>query len=172
MLKATLENLINHQFNRELHSSYLYLAMADYYSSVSLKGFSHWFFVQAKEELDQAVLIMQFLHQNGNRVIFRPIEAPEMTFGDYLAPLKATLEHEFMVTSGVNEIYDAAVEQKEYRTMQFFDWFLKEQAKEEKEAQDLVARYNIAGGDGKGIFLLDQEMGMRAYVERPRLETV
>ncbi|MDD1663659.1 MAG: ferritin, partial [Methanomicrobiales archaeon] len=50
MIKDNVRDALNAQMNREFFSSYLYLAMAGYFESVSLKGFAKWMLVQAQEE--------------------------------------------------------------------------------------------------------------------------
>ena len=55
------------------------------------------------------------------------------------------------------------MEQKDFRTTQFLDWFVKEQGEEEKNADDLIKRFELFGNDSKGLFLLDNELATRTY---------
>ena len=73
------------------------------------------------------------------------------------------LEHEHYVTSLIHGIYSAANEAKDFRTMQFLDWFVKEQAEEETNANDNIKKMELFGTDSKGLYMLDQEMGARVY---------
>ena len=68
------------------------------------------------------------------------------------------------VTSLIHTIYDAAHEVKDYRTMQFLDWFVKEQGEEEKNAEDMVKKFELFGTDPKSLYMLDNEMAGRAYL--------
>ena len=63
----------------------------------------------------------------------------------------------------IHTIYDAAHEVKDYRTMQFLDWFVKEQGEEEKNAEDMVKKFELFGTDPKSLYMLDNEMAGRAY---------
>ena len=74
------------------------------------------------------------------------------------------MEHEQYVTSLINTIYAAADDIKDYRTMQFYDWFVKEQLEEEKNAEDILKKYHLFGSDPKGLYALDQELAARTYV--------
>jgi len=56
-----------------------------------------------------------------------------------------------------------AYELKDFRTMQFLDWFVKEQGEEEKNADDIIKKYDLFGTDPKGLYLLDAELAARAY---------
>lgn len=47
--------------------------------------------------------------------------------------------------------------------MQFLDWFVKEQAEEEDTADDLVKKFELFGGDSKGLYMLDNELSERTY---------
>ena len=78
-------------------------------------------------------------------------------------PLKAGLEHERYVTSLINDIYAAAYAEKDFRTMQFLDWFVKEQLEEEKNADDMIKKMELFGGDSKGLYSLDNEYAARIY---------
>ena len=71
--------------------------------------------------------------------------------------------NERYVTSLITAIYSEAFAQKDFRTMQFLDWFVKEQGEEEKNAEDLVKKMKLFGGDPKGLYLLDQELAARVY---------
>ena len=73
------------------------------------------------------------------------------------------LKHEQYVTSLIHNIYDAAYSVKDFRTMQFLDWFVKEQGEEETNANDLIRKMELFGTDAKGLYLLDQELGQRIY---------
>ena len=63
----------------------------------------------------------------------------------------------------INAIYDAAYSVKDFRTMQFLDWFVKEQGEEEKNAEDLLKKMELFGSDPKSLYLLDQELAARTY---------
>ena len=67
------------------------------------------------------------------------------------------------VTALINGVYGAAYETKDYRTMQFLDWFVKEQGEEEKNADDLLKKYDLYGSDPKGLYSLNSELAARVY---------
>jgi ferritin len=74
-----------------------------------------------------------------------------------------SLEHEQFITASINNIYRIASELHDYRTMQFYDWFIKEQGEEEKNAEDLIRKYELFGSDPKGLYALNQELLSRVY---------
>ena len=77
--------------------------------------------------------------------------------------LPAVLHHERYVTGLIHAIYDAAYSVKDFRTMQFLDWFVKEQGEEETNASDLIKKMELFGDDAKSLYMLDQELGGRTY---------
>lgn len=156
-------DLLNEQINKELHSAYLYLDMANYYADASLNGFSNWFMVQTKEEMSHAKLIMEYLQDNNIGIKLTEIAAPNFSFTDFIQPLEEAFRHEQYVTASIYNIYEAAQDAKDYRTINFLDWFIDEQAEEEKSAGELIEKYKLFGNDGKGLYLLDSELANRVY---------
>ena len=163
MLDKKVKELINDQINKEFYSAYLYLDFANYYYDQGLDGFAHWYDVQAQEERDHAMLMRTYLHNNGEKVTFDAIDRPDIRMENPMDPLKAALNHEQYVTSLINGIYKAANDVNDFRTMQFLDWFVKEQGEEEKNAEDLIRKYELFGSDPKGLYALNQELLARVY---------
>lgn len=157
-------DLLKDQVNKEFYSAYLYLAFSNYYHGISLDGFGHWFDVQAKEELDHALRFLKYLQDNSEKVTLEAIAAPDAKFTDNRQPLEAALKHEKYVTNLIHAIYRQAREADDFRTCQFLDWFIAEQGEEEKNTSDLIAKYDLLGGDAKGLYLLDAEMKTRPAV--------
>lgn len=163
MLNKKIAQLVNEQVNKELYSGYLYLDFANYYADEGLDGFAHWYEVQAQEERDHAMMMRRYLIDNGIRVTFGAIAQPDKKFADLTAPLKAGYEHEQYVTSLINNIYAEAFAIKDFKTMQFLDWFIKEQGEEEKNAEDMLKKFELFGHDAKGLYALNQELLARVY---------
>ncbi len=163
MLNKKIAELINEQVNKELYSGYLYLDFANYYEAEGLDGFAHWYQIQAQEERDHAMMFRRYLIDNGFRVTFNAIAKPDKVFKTHNDPLKFGLEHEQYVTSLINEIYAEAFAIKDFKTMQFLDWFIKEQGEEEKNAEDMLRKYELYGHDAKGLYALNQELAARVY---------
>lgn len=163
MLNAQITKLLNEQINKELYSAYLYMDMADYYAEQGLNGFENWFFIQTQEERDHAMLLRQYILNNGESVVLSEIAAPKDEYTDFKMPLVKAYEHEQYVTTSINKIYEQAQKVNDFRTMQFLDWFIKEQGEEEKNADDNIKKYDLFAGDSKGLYMLDSEMKARIY---------
>ena len=163
MLKKEVSALLEQQINKELYSAYLYLDISNYYYAKNLNGFGNWFKIQAQEEQDHALLFLTYLQNNGEAPKLAAIAAPDKTFSNFRDPLAAALEHEEYVTSLMNAIYAVAIKANDFRTLQFLDWFVKEQGEEEKNTNDLLGRFDLFGSDLKSLYALDAELASRTY---------
>ena len=163
MLDKKVVELINDQINKEFYSAYLYLEFSNFYFDMGLEGFGNWYKVQTQEERDHAMLMIQYLQNNGEKVVLQTVDKPDIPLGDAKGVLEEGLKHERYVTSLIHNIYDAAYSVKDFRTMQFLDWFVKEQGEEEKSAEDLIKRFELFGEDAKSLYMLVSELGTRTY---------
>ena len=163
MLDKKVAELLNEQVNKEFYSAYLYLDFSIFYEDAGLDGFANWYKIQAQEERDHAMLMMQYLQNNGEKVTLEAIAKPDKVLDDKLHVLELGLEHEQYVTSLIHAIYDAAYSVRDFRTMQFLDWFVKEQGEEEKNAEDMIKKMKIFGDDAKSLYMLNSEMAARVY---------
>ena len=163
MLDKKVVELLNQQVNKEFYSAYLYLDFSNYYYDEGLEGFGNWYKIQAQEERDHAMLFVQYLQNNGEKVVLEAIDKPAVDITGPKQVLDEALKHEQYVTSLIHTIYDAAYTVKDFRTMQFLDWFVKEQGEEENNADTLIKKYELFGDDPKSLYMLDSELGARGY---------
>ncbi len=162
-MKKTVATLLNKQVNKELFSAYLYLEFNNILTDMGLQGFAHWLRIQVMEERDHALLFYDYLHHNNEKVALEAIEQPKTTVKTVMEILKASLEHEEFITASINDIYEVALKEKDYRTKEFLDWFVKEQGEEEANFHTLIDKVKILGEDTKGLYILDQELATRVY---------
>ena len=163
MLNAKVHKLLNQQINKEFYSAYLYLDFSNYFKAQGLDGFANWYMVQAQEERDHAMLFYTYLQNEDQVVTLEAIDKPDKVFESDMDVLEAGLEHEKYVTSLINAIYAEAYEAKDFRTMQFLDWFVKEQGEEETNAKDMITKMELFGSDPKSLYMLNQELMARVY---------
>ncbi len=163
MMNPKVHELLNSQINKEFYSAYLYLEISNYFEERGLDGFANWYMVQAQEERDHAMLFYTYLQNNNAKVTLEAIAKPDVKLEKDMDALQASLNHELYVTSLINDIYAAAYEVKDFRTMQFLDWFVKEQGEEEENATDLISKMELFGSDPKSLYMLNQELGTRVY---------
>lgn len=163
MLSEKIISLMNEQINKEFYSAYLYFNFANFYEAKGLTGFASWFKIQAKEEQAHGMLFYKFLQDNDAAVNLKEISAPKHKLENLEEPLIASLNHEKYVTASINKIYAQAFEEKDYRSMEFLTWFIKEQAEEEASAQALITKMQLFGSSCEGLYVLNAELGKRKY---------
>ena len=162
-MKRIISDMISRQINKELFSAYLYLEFNNILEDRGLHGFAHWLRIQVQEERDHALLFYDYLHHNNEKAALEAIEKPETTASTVMEILQASLAHEEFITASINDIYEVALREKDYRTKEFLDWFVKEQGEEESNFNNLIDQVNLLGGDTKGMFMLDRELAGRVY---------
>lgn len=163
MLNEKVSQLLNDQVNKEFYSAYLYLQFSNFYVEQGLAGFANWYKVQAQEERDHAMLMLQYLQNNDVPVTLEAVAKPDAELKANMDPLKAGLAHEQYVTSLIHAIYEAAYEARDFRTMQFLDWFVKEQVRRRPTPPISSRRWSCSARDPKGLYMLDQELAARTY---------
>ena len=162
-MNEKVHELLNQQINKEFYSAYLYLDFSNYFEDAGLAGFANWYKIQAQEERDHALLFYQYLQNENQKVTLEAIDKPDKKLSCHMDVLQAGLEHEKYVTSLINDIYAEAYNVKDFRTMQFLDWFVKEQGEEETNANDLISKMELFGSDPKSLYMLNQELAARVY---------
>ena len=162
-MNAKVHALLNEQINKEFYSAYLYLDFSNYFKARGLDGFANWYKIQAEEERDHAMLFYTYLQNEDQTVTLEAIAKPDKEIKVDMDVLLAGLAHEKLVTESINNIYAAAFEARDFRTMQFLDWFVKEQGEEETNANDLITKMELFGSDPRSLYLLNQELSARVY---------
>jgi ferritin len=161
MISQKITDQINDQIGFELFSAYIYLSMAAQCDATNLPGFANWFKKQAEEEQEHAMKFYDYVNEQGGRVVLPAIEQPPIEFGSMEAIFKLVLEHEQLVTSRIHKIYETALEEKDYASQVFLQWFISEQVEEEANASELLETIKMAG---KGqIVMLDRH---KMFLER------
>ena len=158
MLSKTLQNAFNDQIQKELYSSYLYLAMAAHFESVTLPGFASWMKKQADEERGHAMRLWGHVYARGGKVELKAIEQPPAAFGKPLEAFHQVLEHEQKVTGWINALYALALKEGDTAAQICLQWFVNEQVEEEKTASDLIEQLKMAGDQAFGALFMDKHV--------------
>lgn len=181
MLDHSVSELLQKQFNAELHSAYLYLAFASFFEHMSLNGFANWYMVQSMEEMDHAMIIRRYLIDQGESVQFDAIHEVGTDDMGILDVLREAKSHELVVTDMINRLYKEASGKNDQRTSVLLTWFIREQSEEEKNAEEMIQKYLLYGFCnscsecsmseasidfglcGGGLFSLNRELADRKY---------
>lgn len=166
MLSENLLKALNEQINFEFYSSYTYLAMAGYCENIDLGGFANFFRVQAKEELDHAMKLYDYVYQKNGSVVLEQIDKPEETFDGIIDVFEKGYKHEQLVTKKIYRLMDIAYEEREHSTISLLNWFIDEQVEEENSFNSLVKKVRRIENNPAALYLLDDELATRVYTQQ------
>jgi ferritin len=164
MIDDKVRAALNGQYNAELYSAYLYMAMASYFESKNLKGFAKWMRIQVQEEAAHAQKFHDYILERGGRAAFGAIEAPKADWDSVLAVFEFAYSHEVVVTRSINNLVDVATEAHDHATYNFLQWFVAEQVEEEASFDGIVQQLRLAGNNGAALLMLDRELATRTFV--------
>ena len=170
MINEKLEEEFNEQLNRELYSAYLYQAMAAHFEEKSLEGFANWMDIQAQEEMTHARKFYNFINERGGRVRLKGIDEPKFKWESPLAAFEDALEHEELITEKINDLVDLSVEENDHAARSFLQWFVDEQVEEEDSVNNIVDKLNIFGDSGQSLYMLDDKLSQRIFVDETASE--
>ena len=131
--------LLNEQIAHEYAAHQQYVACAVYYDAETLPQLARFFYAQALEERDHAMMMVQYLIDADERVVIPGVAAPQVDFADIVAPVSLALDQEKRVTQQINALAGCARAEGDYTSEQFMQWFIKEQVEEVATMTDLLA---------------------------------
>jgi ferritin len=130
---------LNAQIGNELSAHNQYLACAVHYDAETMPRMAAFFYGQALEERDHAMMMVQYLIDTDAEVTIPGVEAPVATFADVVAPVQLALDQERRVTEQINGLLRIARDESDFASEQFLQWFIKEQVEEVATMTDLLA---------------------------------
>lgn len=153
---------LNRQFNQELAAAHSYLALSVWCDIRNFKGFGKYFAKQAGEERAHAERILKHLTDRGETAKLIAVPAPKQEFKTLLEIAQQAQSQERSNTIGVNTVYEAALEAKDYPAQVLMHWFINEQIEEEDWSTEMVDRVQSASCAGS---LSDLDRHIERYLE-------
>ena len=130
---------LNEQIGHEFAAHQQYVAIAVHYDAETLPQLARFFYLQALEERDHAMMMVQYLLDVGADPLTPGIAAPQTRFTDVVEPIALALEQERRVSEQINALAARARQESDYSSEQFMQWFIKEQVEEVATMSDLLA---------------------------------
>jgi ferritin len=161
MLSKAMQNALNDQIQKEMYSSYLYLAMSAYCEANNLPGSAKWTRIQSQEEMSHAMKLYDYVTDRGGQVTLEAIQKPPAEYKSALDIFRKVLEHEQHVTASIHKLYAQAVKENDYASQIVLQWFVTEQVEEEKNATAIVEQFKAVGESKTSIMMLDRHLGKR-----------
>jgi bacterioferritin B len=161
---ARFPDSLNEQIAHEFAASQQYVAIAVHYDSDTLPQLAAFFYRQAVEERNHAMMIVQFLLDADLPVTIPGIEAPRTDFANAKEPVALALEQEKRVTEQIVGLVALAREEGQLVGEQFLHWFLQEQREEVSSMSDLLATVERAGDN---LLLVEEYLARTGGEESP-----
>ncbi len=158
MIHAKVETAVNLQIKKEEFSSRLYLSMAIWCEVNGYPGAAGFLYQHADEERIHMMKMVHYVNNRGGKAALYAIEEPDSEFTSLLDVFTHVLNHEEYITASINELYGLTVEEKEYSTGNFLQWFITEQIEEESLMRTILDKIRLVGDDKAGMFHIDKEL--------------
>jgi ferritin len=161
MLTKKMHLALNDQIHHELESAYIYLSMAAYFETENFPGFAHWMKMQFEEEMAHAFRFYDYIHSRGEEVKLLAIAEPPDSYESPLAAFENALGHEQKISRDIHNLYGLAMEEKDYPSLSFLQWFIDEQVEEEEHVGGVVEDIKRVHQSDQGLLMLDRELAQR-----------
>jgi len=155
MISNKLQEVLNNQIKHEEHSSRIYHAMASWCETKGYEGASEFLYAQADEEKEHMLKLMHYLNDRGGHAEMMALDAPKKEWDGLKKLFEEVLAHEEFITGEINKCYEAALNEKDYNTAQFLQWYVEEQIEEESTMNSILDKINLAGDTKGGLLHVD-----------------
>jgi ferritin len=153
-----VEAALNDQIKKEASSSQYYLAMASWAENNGLNGTAKFMYTHSDEERFHMLKLVKFVNERGGTAIIPSIDQPPVKFKDLKNVFELLLEHEIGVTASINNLVDICLQEKDYTTHNFVQWYVSEQLEEEALARTIIDKLKLIGSDNSGMYMFDRDL--------------
>jgi len=159
MAEKSFAAALNEQIANEFAASQQYVGIAVYYDAETLPRLAAFFYRQAMEEREHAMMMVQYLLDVSEEVHIPDIKAQATSYSDGVTPVEKALEQEKRVGEEIFALFELAREEKDYRAEQFMQWFVKEQVEEVALMSDLL---NVVERSSDNLLLVEDYIAREA----------
>lgn len=157
-MNLRVQEALNDQIEKEASSSHYYLAMASWAENNGLNGTAKFMYLHSDEERFHMLKLIKFINERGGEAIVPPIIKPTVQFDNLESVFSRLLEHEIRVTESISNLVNICLEEKDYTTHNFIQWYVSEQLEEEALARTILDKLKLISGDKAGIYLFDRDL--------------
>ena len=159
MLSKRMQEALNEQIRIEAESSQVYLAMASWAEiQPGINNVTSFFYQHSDEERMHMLKLIHFVNERGGFATIPALPQPLLTFPSIKHAFEALLKHEIFVSESINKLIDIALEEKDYATHNFLQWYVAEQIEEEALARTMNDKLELIGDDKGGMYLFDKDI--------------
>ncbi len=157
-MNARVEEALNAQIAKEASSSQFYLAMASWSEVNGLSGTANFLYTHSDEERFHMLKMIKFVNERGGKAIIPELQAPPTEFQSLENVFSLLLEHEIAVTESINNLVDVCLQEKDYTSHNFVQWYVSEQLEEEALARSILDKLKMIGNDKAGLYIFDRDL--------------
>lgn len=161
-MNKNVEKAINAQIVVEGYSSQLYLAMASWCEANGFPGAAHFLFVHADEERMHMLKFIHYVNDRNGHAVVPALKAPPKDYKNIFHVFEEIMKHEEYVTAEINGLVEAAMNEKDFNTVNFLQWYVMEQVEEESLFRSILDKINLLGKEKGMFYLLDKELDSMA----------
>lgn len=158
MLTKKIEDALNVQVTVEAESSQVYLAMASWAETLGFEGVATFMYAHSDEERQHMLKLVKFINERGGHAKVSQLSAPPVSFGSFKEMFQNLFDHEVKVSKSINDLVDITLQEKDYATHNFLQWYVSEQIEEEALARNILDKINLIGDDKGGLYLFDNDV--------------
>lgn len=158
MLSKQIEKALNDQLKMEAISSHYYLAMASWAENKGYPGIAEFMYQHSDEERLHMLKLVKYINERGGIADIPAIEKPDFNFNEINDLFQSLYDHEVGVTKSINEVVGECLNERDYSTHNFMQWYVAEQLEEEALAREILDRLNLIGSDKGGMYLFDRDI--------------
>lgn len=158
MLSKTIEGLLNSQVQSEAFSSQYYLAMASYAETQGFNGVADFMYTHSDEERQHMLKLVKFINERGGHAIVPELSQPPKEFAGISEMFKSLLNHEVAITKKINDLVAATLDERDYTTHNFLQWYVSEQIEEEALARTIMDKLKLIDNDKGGLYMFDRDV--------------
>ncbi|WP_212000953.1 ferritin [Chitinophaga sp. HK235] len=157
-LSSKIEAALNQQVEMEAASSQYYLAMASWAEVQGYNGVAQFLYRHSDEERVHMLKLLKFINERGGHGIVPALKQPGLKFKDLHNIFDQVYTHELKVSKEINHLVDLSLNEKDYATHNFMQWYVTEQIEEERMARHILDKLKIIGEDKGGLYSFDRDL--------------
>lgn len=157
-MNSRIEQALNYQISLEAYSSQLYLSMASWAETKGLNGTAQFLYGHSDEERMHMLKLVKFVNERGGHAVIPKLDMPPKEFDSLRKVFELLLQHEQGITNKINELVHVCLQEKDYTTHNFMQWFVAEQLEEEALARTVMDKIELIGDDKGGLYLFDRDL--------------
>lgn len=158
MFSEKIQKGLTKQLNRELESSQLYLLMASWVERKGYEGICEFLYDHSNEERIHMLKLIRYINKRGGNVVLDSISFINITYGTIKELFMKLFEHEKKISREINFLVEISLQEKDYFTYNFLQWYVEEQIEEEALSKMILDKIELIGEDKGGLYLFDKDM--------------